>query len=342
MRKEFKKLTMIMLSLVMMITAMYVPAIPSEAAEAKTAVDYDNSYNIQEYWKEKKAPVKEGYVFGGWYKLNGNAYEPLSEKGITEETTGAYAKFVPTYVLSVKAQMESGITAGDGAETAIRFLSSVDSMDYKNVGFDIWLNNKTEFKTDAMTTVYSGIKAKETDADKDALLPSEVFGTLSQRFSVVRLTKILDKHDKLIIRVRPYWTTLDGTKVSGETRYIRVEDGYLNYVSIPVNLHTGNTIAAGLVELSYDKSMLEYVGCDEGTLLTDMQWNSSPVFGKIKFIGNAAKDSNVVADGIFANVRFKLKRELTVGERLNFVISSQSFCDWEKITVDAGAWDFQY
>ena len=52
MRKEFKKLTMIMLSLVMMITAMYVPAIPSEAAEAKTAVDYDNSYNIQAYWKD--------------------------------------------------------------------------------------------------------------------------------------------------------------------------------------------------------------------------------------------------------------------------------------------------
>lgn len=339
MRKEFKRLTMIVLSLVMMATAMCVSTTTSEAAET---VDYDKSYNIQEFWPKKKAPVKEGFVFGGWYKLNGSEYEPLTAKEITEETTEAYAKFVPAYVLSVKAMTEKGISAGDQTPTSIRLLSSVDSMDYRNVGFDIWLNNKKEFKTGAMTTVFSGIKTKSTDADKDALVPEIVFGSVSKRFSVVQLQNILDKNDNLIIRVRPYWTTLDGTKVSGETRYIRVEDGYLNYVSIPVNLHTGNTIAAGLVELSYDKSLLEYVGCDAGTLLTDMQWNSSPVFGKVKFIGNATKDSNVVADGIFANVRFKLKRELTEGERLQFGISNQSFCNWQKVTVDAGAWDFQY
>ena len=342
MRKELNKLTMLILTLVMIVTTMYVPTITSEAAGTKTTVDYDNTYDIQKYWSGKKTPVKEGYVFGGWYEKNGEEYEPLVESKITENTTGAYAKFVPAYVLSVKAQIESGIKAGDGAATAIRFLSSVDSMDYRNVGFDIWLNNKTEFKTDAMTTVYSGIKAKETDADKDALLPGDVFGSASTRFSIVRLTKILDKHDSLIIRVRPYWTTLDGTKVSGETRYIRVEDGYLNYVSIPVNLHTGNAIAAGLVELSYDKSVLEFVEFDAGTLLSDMQYNSSPVFGKVRFVGNAVKDTTVMADGIFANVRFKLKRELAVGEKLQFGISNQNFCNWQKVTVDAGAWDFQY
>ena len=56
MRKEFKRLTMIVLSLVMMATAMCVSTTTSEAAET---VYYDKSYNIQEFWPEKKAPVKE-------------------------------------------------------------------------------------------------------------------------------------------------------------------------------------------------------------------------------------------------------------------------------------------
>ena len=42
----------------------------SDEVQAAEAIDWDNThYEMKNYWSEanKKAPVKEGYVFGGWY-----------------------------------------------------------------------------------------------------------------------------------------------------------------------------------------------------------------------------------------------------------------------------------
>ena len=106
----------------------YILSLSGNAAVAEDKVIYEEVGSIANYWKadNKTAPVKAGYVFGGWFKtstanavgaeayVNGGAtsyYAPLKSTELnTDEdadcdyTGTAYAKFVPAQVLSVKAQ----------------------------------------------------------------------------------------------------------------------------------------------------------------------------------------------------------------------------------------------
>ena len=306
-------------------------------------IDESGSYAIGDYWSERKAPIKEDYVFGGWYKEIGDAYEPLTANE-AEETETAYAKFVPAYVLSVKAQNEAGVTA-DTDNTSVRIITSLDSKQYKKVGFDIWLANKKQlFKEDntalETTRVYRGVMVGDTPKDANVL-----FGTASQYVGVWELTNIAKSNYNKIIYVRPYWITMDGTKVEGLSKYVRVMDGYTShkYISVPVNLLTGDAVAAGKVQMEYDYKTLRYIGYDAGVLLPKMEVHVDESNGVIKFVGNATVGENSQYEevepesGIYANVWFQKKTDAeisnagaTIPERWKFFMSNLSFCDWNE------------
>ena len=76
------------------------------------------------------APQEAGKVFAGWF-----ADEACTTPYL--ETTGqAYAKFVDAKVLSAKKQLSSAVHFG--SQTAdIRFLTAVDSIDYRHVNFKV-------------------------------------------------------------------------------------------------------------------------------------------------------------------------------------------------------------
>ena len=73
---------------------------------------------------EYNYPQKDGELFAGWY----------DDKEFTQVHTGnkgyAYARFIDNNVLKVKAQTNQGFTA-------IRFVSSLDNLDYNKAGFII-------------------------------------------------------------------------------------------------------------------------------------------------------------------------------------------------------------
>lgn len=303
-------------------------------------------YDIKDYWntnaEERKAPVKEGYVFGGWY-CDENGTVPLTEETATEEIAKevitAYAKFVPAYVLSVKAQNEEGTVANNG-NSSIRVISSVDSRIYKSVGFEILLNNKISIGMCETKNVYSGLKNSEDS--ETTLYPANEFGSASNYFSVWRLDNINDANDSKIIYVRPYWITPDGTKVEGLAKYVHIEDGYLDYISVPINLLTGEMVAVGTLQLSYDAQKLEFISFEAGRLLPEMKENHTTA-GVVNMVGNAATvNENVNADGIYANIRFKAMGDNTAAG-LTFRITNQKFCNWaEEIVTTVNAWDIQY
>ena len=323
----------------------------AEAAVAEDKVIYDASYKMADYWKKdsKTAPVKAGYVFGGWYsKEQEGAY--LTESAIDTDGDGtidfagtAYAKFVPAQVLSVKAQNMAG-TKEDTTKTSVRVISSMDSQDYQRAGFDIWLANKTQLFKDKNTKtpletakIYKGLMVGDKPVDAET-----IFGGVSRFVSVWQLTNIGQSNYGKIIYVRPYWITMDGTKVEGLAKYVHIEDEYKGYISVPVNLLDKEAVAAGAVNMTYENTSneaLELVGFEAGRMLPEMDYSYDEASKMIKMVGNAAAvDQYENAESLYANVRFKKPAAAA-----RFYMNLVKFCDWGEKDVSLNkVWDVKY
>ncbi len=149
-------------------------------------------------------PVKDGYVFSGYYT------DATLSESYTETTGTAYRKFVDANVLSVKAQKSDGT---DGAKN-VRFVTSVDNLNYGKVGFEITVGNKTITKE--TTTVYTALQAGTQQVD-----PS-VFSSQSQYMAAYSLWEIPQSAFDTEIKVRAYWETPEGLIVYGAFRTVTV------------------------------------------------------------------------------------------------------------------------
>lgn len=96
----------------------------------------------------------------------------------------------------------------------------MDGLDYQNIGFSITINGKTN--TPASTSVYKTITARSNGAvvAKDPTAFSEA----SEYFHTYTITNIPSSAFATEIAVTPYWTTLDGTKVTGVARTLTVNE----------------------------------------------------------------------------------------------------------------------
>ena len=364
-----KKITASLLAIILVFSGLVIMSQSTHAEETTgEVIETDgeiiyssNYYSIQEYYPTKKAPVKENHVFGGWYQKEEETFKALSAAEAVAivdgtSTVTAYAKFVPAYVLGVKAQNAEGTTEDMTGNTSVRMITSVDSKKYQKVGFEIYLGNGTTLLTQddgsALETsrVYKGIKIG-TDKTKTA---TQIFGTASKHVAVWELTDIWPENHTKIIYVRPYWITMDGTTVKGLAKYVHIEDGYNGYISIPISLRTAELVAAGQLELSYDSEKIEIAKDAAGNMLVEngkmfdkMAFNGN-IAGSIKFVGNTSDATDVAADDIYVNVRFKKASESTYkgagkGEFLSFKVSGEKFCNADELiqkTVDA--WDIKY
>ncbi len=345
--RKFKNLVAILL-----VAAMFVAGVSLTPSTVKadatlnipTTVDYDNAYEIAEFWGEK-VPVKDGYVFGGWYTKTGTSYTAITEAQLTAngvgEYAGAYAKFVPAYVLSVRMQLAKATEQNNGtdASTYLRVISAVDSTSYKEVGFDLLYGKKLE-QSAKVSKVYKNIVNNE-----GSINVKDVFGEPAEYFSVLKIEELASKNYENIIYVKPYWTTMDGTKVEGLSKYIRVMDGYEKnqYISVPVNLSEGSDVAAGKLQMTYDQTKLQYVGFDSGVILPEMEVKANDSTGRINFVGNGSDTDKLVnpASGIYANVWFK--KTTSDAGHLQFDVKNLEFCTWKPAMVDnVKAWDIQY
>ena len=179
----------------------------------------DNYYDITDYRKETvyTYPTKEGQVFAGWYE-DEKFTIPL---GQDVKTGNAYAKFIDDDTLSVKLQSQAG-TTGASSNTYLRFVTTVDSYNYNEVGFDVTINGKTAYlATDtAYTTLYG-----YTGNDSIPYQPSIFSSIDSNYFCVKRMTNIPNNIFDTNMVITPKWKTLDGTVVTGITRTVSVSDG---------------------------------------------------------------------------------------------------------------------
>ena len=359
---KIKRMFAGVLAFVMVVIGIVVTPTQADAAVAEDMVIYEeySAEDTAKYWKVdgKVAPIKEGYVFGGWFanvdakgtttevSEDGKYYDPL-----TTVSGAAYAKFVPAQVLSIKAQ-NTETTKADSTITDVRVMTSLDSKNYEKIGFDIWLSNKNKlYKDDNAKTqletenIYKGVLrgGKPVDA-------VDIFGGVSRYVSVWQLGKVAQKYFGNIIYVRPYWITIDGTKVEGLAKYVHVEDEYLGYTSIPVNLLGGENVAAGVWSLKADKALVlagdsETIAFEAGRVLPDMAFKFESDSQTVKMAGNA-KEVNKYSEELtgenetlLANIRFK-SSGVTAGTV--FTVTPETFADWNEELVTPRIWDVKY
>lgn len=188
------------------------------------------------------------YLFAGWYT------DEKATIAAGYKQTGSYARFVPADVLSVKCQVTDGIVTNTDIANykdkyVMRFVSSVDSLDYIQVGFELNSQGWEKAKTATSKSVYSRIESTigSTDKGRDTYsFSSKVIDTKSEYFITAKYP--ISAGDTANYTVRAFWVTQDGTKVYGADRCVSLNDGTsttsLN-LSVPAQLDTAaNTYTA--------------------------------------------------------------------------------------------------
>lgn len=342
------------LSVAMILIGILVTPETAEATESATSVYFATAeeYKMSDYWDgtDNKVPVKAGYVFGGWY--NKDKTTPL--KNVVEADDTAVAKFVPAEVLSIKTQVGTSTSEGKTI-TSMRILSTVDSTNYQAVGFQYKLAANDTAWTENITKVYSAIRPYKGSPDSATQEPGETFvDGVSQYFIAADVSSISAESEAKIVYARPFWITLDGTKVMGLARNNRVEDKdpdkdlEEHYTSVGINLLTDGkaaaAVAAGKIRVTYNTDNYDVVGTPDITtdatnggtyLFEEMECHVDEDAGTITFVGNAETvKANSIADGLFANIRFE-KAANNTGDALDFTVETEAteFCDWSETDV---------
>lgn len=283
-----------------------------------------------------------------------------NEDGVVDDGITAVAKFVPAQVLSVKAQngVEEGGTPITSAECIsesnpmwVRVMTSLDSTNYDKIGFDIYLANKKQpLNSEGGTLLETSKVYSRLYVEGELTSANTIFGGVSNYVCAWKLEEIdTSSNAEKIIYVRPYWKTMDGTKVLGLAKYVHIEDEYKGYISVPINLLSTQDIAAGTVNMSYDYTGLELISEDqnkyfeEGRILPEMKCNPDTTNKIVRMVGNGVTAGEYNSgETIYANIRFK-KPEANA--KLNFDMTLGEFCNWEENTVEnekVKVWDIAY
>ena len=241
----------------------------------------------KEYWKvvpmdvdtyrtdlnNKKAPIygEAGeWLFAGWFT------DEACTKAIASDMKegSAYAKFVPADILGLKAQVNIELsdddTTNDDYEEdgvtnagAIRFVTSVDTLDYSSIGFKI-KRGERDVEDRASNKVYQRLYATGKAADgtgkTDDFVPSELFNAdASTYFKTWTYTKVPSSAYDMEITVTPYWITLDGTTVTANQGMKTVNQGR-SWEYVYVDDAGSDETGVGTRELPYktlDKALSE-------------------------------------------------------------------------------------
>lgn len=344
---RLKKLAAGLLTLAVVCSGIVITPGKAEAAAPTTVKWVDTKAMDASEVDRTEIPTcdETGYVFAGWYDYDGDSAVPVTSDDDSISNT-IHEKWIPASWLTVKAQNGSGTTEST-ASTNMRLTFAVDTLDYQAVGFDVLLDNdsnKALTEAESRTTrVYSSLVA-----NNKTYTASQLYGDGAGYLAVLKLTDIAKDNYSKIVYVRPYIITPDGTKASGTPKYVHVEDGYKKLVSVPVSVKAAAGIAAGVGEISFDNTKLEYYEAEAGHIFSK-EMEAAENGGKVKFVGNVEDIANNVAnaDDIYVNLRFSIKEGTDVStlyNNLTFNVTADSvdFCNNNEEAVTVSIPDVRY
>ena len=178
-----------------------------------------------------------GWLFAGWF-TDEYCTTPVST---TVEGTTYHAKFVDPGVLDVKLQITEGATP-ESDSVNMRMVTSVDSLDYAQVGFDVYYNEDigaTEpTKNVPIYKVFERIVAI-IESGVDYNYSPKVVDTDSEYFTTATLVGIAKANYEKPFLIKPYWVTYQGVKIYGTSRYVTMTGDAFSTVTtanVPVKI----------------------------------------------------------------------------------------------------------
>ncbi|MBP3677207.1 MAG: hypothetical protein J6I97_02560 [Agathobacter sp.] len=353
-----KKVVAAVLSLAMVVTGLYVVAPQAKEAKAADSATVVDVYTAEQFSELVGSSMdKEGKVFAGWF-ADAECTIPVKDGANTPLVTGAkyYAKFVDEGILSVKIQLADDVNG----TKQMRVLSSVDSLDYKEVGFDVYFGNAdvVEYKT---IDVFKTIDA--TEGNVEYKYSNKVIDKASEYFISGTIKKINPEKLDTDFYIKPFWTTVDGTKVYGQGRMFSVNDG-LNAsafnITVPgvenpgassVNVTVGGKSATAEVVGYKDGNLFLNVAADKATLpsTNKVEYNGAAVmYEKLQSVADVDTswyDANPDADTYYVSTVADLYGINAIVERDEFNFKNKTIVIVSDITVNegntyaSGAWD---
>lgn len=175
---------------------------------------------------------------------------------IGNEANAADAAMVEN-VMNVKCQVTTGTDASTQEAVNLRLVTSVDSLNYSEIGFKIYYNGTDNPSTATpitakVDTVFKRIVAS-AESGVDYNYNPKVISTDAEYFATVTLLDIAPKNFDKPFYIKPYCRTLDGQTIYGVSRYVKVSDSYKDVVNVQVKA-TEAQVANMSVE--YDETKL--------------------------------------------------------------------------------------
>lgn len=209
-----------------------------------------------------------------------------------KQTVFADGGNVDRNMLSVKCQILS-TTTPESASTNLRMVTTLDSIDYKYVGFEVYLysndgTTNNDVSSGNMDKVYENIVASEQSGVAYTFSP-QIFGVDSKYFATYTLTNIKRGLFDNGILIKPYVIATGdntNTRIYGTSKYLKIEDVlYLkdddtsnDYFRIPTIVENGTYTIT-------DSSSVEHT-------VSEMSFNDG-TYRHLKIAGNPNKLQSV-------------------------------------------------
>lgn len=256
------------------------------------------------------------YLFAGWYKDQActSPYTASAREAVNDK---AYAKFVSADVMRVKCVVTEGTTA-ESETTNLRMISTVDSVYYSEMGFNV------NFKGKTIPCVEERGYARISGAEGLQVGYSPVaFHSNSKYFFTHRLIGITQENFDEFFTVQPYWVTTDGTTVQGVARCLKVSDSYNKVLNLPIHLDSNDKVTGEhtiRVEYASEQFLLM-----KDSVAGDLFDSVSYAEDDKNIIAITIKaDNDTVLDGMLGNLRFQLKKDALLDSTTTFTVQTNS------------------
>ena len=137
--------------------------------------------------------------------------------------------------MNVKCQVTAGTDKNTENPVNMRLVTSVDSLNYKEVGFEVFYNGATEPIKVKTSTVYGRIVASD-ESGVDYNYNPKIISTASEYFVTCTLINIAPGNFDKTFYIKPYCVTPNNETVYGVSRYVKVSDSYNNVINVPVKV----------------------------------------------------------------------------------------------------------
>ena len=340
----------LMLGLMIILSSMIAPTEVKAADETREEHSQyiTEEINVEPYRKKTNADGNytivpesiegDDWIFAGWYT------DSSCQKSLGKDVkTGTYtAKFVSADVLDVKAQISSNVlneNEEDDSTASLRFVTSVDSLKYSKVGFEVVFVEGEEPVTSASNKVYHKLYAVGSTKDVMSYKPSDIFCSMSQYFKACTITEIPTSAFGDAITATSFWITKDGTLVKGMTKSTTVNEGintFKVYVSSTGDDNNVGTKTSPLKTL--DKALEQVLSggtiyvLDSFTADTDFVWEEHSKSVAIK--GGTIDFSSISTLNIHDSVTFS-STSLTFADKAKIYAWGNRLKIDSSVTMDA-------